>query len=179
MIFSRLYFLFFLSGVLMARNVFYSFHFDNDAWRASQVRNMGVITGNEPVSANDWEEVKRGGDSAIEKWIASQMKGRTCAVVLVGAETASRPWVKYEIKKAWTDGLGVLGVRIHGLKNSLGNTSIAGSNPFEQFRIDGTALSQIVALHNPPGADSQAIYNNIHNKLDSLVESAIKIRAKY
>jgi len=27
----------------MARNVFFSFHFNNDAWRASQVRNMGVI----------------------------------------------------------------------------------------------------------------------------------------
>ena len=163
----------------MARNVFYSFHFDNDAWRASQVRNMGVITGNEPVSANDWEAVKRGGDAAIERWIAGQMKGRTCAVVLVGSETSSRPWVKYEIKKAWSDGLGVLGVRIHGLKNSLGNTAYAGANPFDEFTVNGTLMSQIVTLHSPAGNDSQAIYSNIHDKLDSLVESAIKIRANY
>ena len=163
----------------MARNVFYSFHFDNDAWRANQVRNMGVLTGNEPVSSNDWEAVKRGGDAAIERWIAGQMKGRTCAVVLVGAETASRPWVKYEIKKAWSDGLGVVGIRIHGLKNRLGNTTFAGANPFDSFSVDGTAMSQIVALHIPTGNDSQAIYSNIHDKLDSLVESAIKTRAKY
>lgn len=163
----------------MARNVFYSFHFDVDHWRAAQVRNMGVITGNEPVSANDWEAVKRGGDAAIERWIATQMKGRTCTVVLVGAETSSRPWVKYEIKKAWSDGLGVVGVRIHGLKNSLGNTSYSGTNPFADFNVNGTPFSQIVTLYEPSGSDSQKIYANIHDKLDSLVESAIKIRAKY
>jgi MTH538 TIR-like domain (DUF1863) len=140
---------------------------------------MGVLEGNEPVSANDWESVKRGGDAAIERWIAGQMKGRTCAVVLVGAETSSRPWVKYEIKKAWEDKLGVVGVRIHGLKNRLGNTSLAGANPFDNFAVDRTAMSQIVTLYDPLGKDSQAIYADIHNKLDTLVENAIKIRAKY
>lgn len=140
---------------------------------------MGVIAGNEPVSPNDWETVKRGGDDAIKRWIAAQMKGRTCAVVLVGAETASRPWVKYEISKAWTDGLGVVGVRIHGLKNRLAQTSFAGSNPFSDFNVRGTLFSQIVTLYEPAGADSQAIYADIHKKLDSLVEAAIKIRALY
>ncbi|WP_354097227.1 TIR domain-containing protein [Bradyrhizobium sp. S3.2.12] len=163
----------------MQRKVFFSFHFDNDAWRGSQVRNMGVLEGNEPVSSNDWEAVKRGGDAAIERWIAAQMKGRTCAVVLVGAETASRPWVKHEIRKAWTDGLGVVGIRIHGLKNRLGNTSIAGGNPFDGFNLNGTSLSQIVKLYSPIGADSQAVYADINKKLDSLVEEAIKIRNKY
>lgn len=161
----------------MTRNVFYSFHFDNDAWRASQVRNMGVLAGNEPVSANDWEEVKRGGDPAIERWIAAQMKGRTCAVVLVGAETSSRPWVRYEIIKAWNDGLGVVGVRIHGLKNALSLTSMPGTNPFGGINVKGTPMSQIVALHDPVGVDSKALYDKIHSSLDAWVESAIKIRA--
>ena len=30
----------------MKRKVFYSFHFDNDNWRAGQVRNMGVVKTN-------------------------------------------------------------------------------------------------------------------------------------
>ena len=51
------------------RQVFYSFHFRNDCWRAGQVKNMGVIDGNTPVSANEWEEVKRKGKGAIERWI--------------------------------------------------------------------------------------------------------------
>jgi hypothetical protein len=73
----------------MARKVFYSFHFDNDHWRASQVRNMGALEGNSELSDNDWEAVKRGGDAAIQRWIDGQMLGRSCAVVLVGSETAN------------------------------------------------------------------------------------------
>jgi Thoeris protein ThsB, TIR-like domain len=69
----------------MARACFFSFHFANDAWRASQVRNMGVVDGNKPVSDNDWEKVKKGGDAAIEKWIDDQMSGKSCSVVLVGS----------------------------------------------------------------------------------------------
>ena len=34
------------------RQVFYSFHFKNDSWRAGQVRNIGVVEGNTPVSSN-------------------------------------------------------------------------------------------------------------------------------
>ncbi len=53
----------------MTRRVFYSFHYKPDNWRASQVRNMGVIEGNAPVSDNEWEEITGGGDEAIEQWI--------------------------------------------------------------------------------------------------------------
>lgn len=37
----------------MKRQVFYSFHFDNDVMRVQQIRNMGVIEGEEPVRPND------------------------------------------------------------------------------------------------------------------------------
>lgn len=60
------------------RQVFYSFHFDNDVMRVQLIRNIGVIEGNTPVSANDWEELKRKGDSAVEKWIDENMKNRLC-----------------------------------------------------------------------------------------------------
>ncbi|MDR1877511.1 MAG: TIR domain-containing protein [Flavobacteriaceae bacterium] len=86
------------------RQVFYSFHYKNDVMRAAQIRNIGAIEGNKPVSENDWEEVKRKGDVAVEKWIDDNMKYRSCVVVLVGEETANRKWVKYEIQKAWKDG---------------------------------------------------------------------------
>ena len=163
----------------MTRKVFFSFHFDADSWRASKVRQMGALEGNEPVSGNDWETVKRGGDAAIESWIASQMKGRTCAVVLVGAQTASRPWVKYEIRKAWESGLGVVGVRIHGLTDRNLQTARPGANPFAGFNLNQTPLSQIVPLHDPAGLDSKAVYASIEKNLDAWVEDAIRIRAKY
>ena len=49
------------------RRVFYSSHYGNDSWRARQVRNIGVLDGNSPVSSNDWEEVKRMGEEFVKK----------------------------------------------------------------------------------------------------------------
>src|SRR5471030_1563080 len=101
----------------MARKVFYSFHYQPDCSRAAQVRNMGVVDGTVPASDNDWESVKKGGDAAIKKWIDGQLNGTSCAVVLIGANTAGRKWIKYEIESAWNAGKGVLGIYIHGLKD--------------------------------------------------------------
>jgi hypothetical protein len=83
------------------RQVFYSFHYAKDAWRASQVRNIGVVDGNQPVSDNDWETITSKGESAIKNWIDGQLDMRSCVVVLVGTETSTRKWIEYEIKKAW------------------------------------------------------------------------------
>jgi hypothetical protein len=165
----------------MARKVFFSFHFDNDAWRAGQVRNMGALEADAPCSDNDWETVKRGGDAAIEKWIANQLSGKSCAVVLVGSETASRPWVIYEIQEAWNANKGVVGIRIHGLKNHGGYTSSAGANPFDKLTLkNGTvALSSQVQLKWPSGANSTEIYAAIKNNIADWVEEAITIRNNY
>ena len=73
----------------MARRAFYSFHYKPDNWRASQVRNMGVVEGNKPASDNDWEKVTNGGDKAIQKWIDGQLSGKSIAIVLIGAKTAA------------------------------------------------------------------------------------------
>jgi hypothetical protein len=164
----------------MARNCFYSFHYEPDNARASQVRNIGVIEGNKPVSDNDWESVTKGGDDAIKKWIASQIEGKTCAVVLVGAGTANRKWINYEIIKAWDDGLGVVGICIHGLKDLKGETSIKGNNPFDfiGYGNSGKKLSSIVKCYNPAGATSKERYDWILIHLANAVEEAIEIRTK-
>ena len=58
--------------------VFFSFHYKPDNWRASQIRNIGMIEGNSPVADNKWEEIKRGGEQAIKRWIDTQLKGEPC-----------------------------------------------------------------------------------------------------
>ena len=160
----------------MKRKTFFSFHFANDSWRASQVRNIGALEGNEPVSDNDWEEVKKKGDKAIENWIDNQLKGRSCTVVLIGAETANRKWIKYEIKKSWELEKGVVGIKIHNLKDQNGNQSVEGKNPFEQFSIGGINMSKIVKVYNPPYSVSTNVYDYIKNNIAGWVEEAIKIR---
>jgi hypothetical protein len=82
------------------RQVFYSFHYAKDAWRASQVRNIGVVDGNQPVSDNDWETITSKGESAIKNWIDGQLDMRSCVVVLVGTETSTRKWIEYEIERS-------------------------------------------------------------------------------
>ena len=120
----------------MARRCFYSFHYQPDNWRASQVRNMGVIEGNQPVCDNDWETVKRWGDRAVENWIADQMSGRSCTVVLIGAETAGRKWINYEIEKTWKDKKGLVGIYIHNLKDVRQQQTSKGNNPFSQYNVN-------------------------------------------
>lgn len=158
------------------RQVFYSFHFKNDVFRVQQVRNMGVIEGNQPVSPNTWEEVKRQGEASIKKWIDENMRGRSCVVVLVGTETASRPWVQYEIKKAWNDGKGLVGIHIHNLKCPQNGQSPMGRNPFELFDVGETNMARIVKCYNPSSYDA---YNDIAKNLDKWIEEAIQIRQRF
>lgn len=165
----------------MARKVFYSFHYKPDNVRASQVRNIGVVEGNKPASDNDWEAVKKGGEKAIQKWIADQLNGRSCSVVLIGKETAGRKWINYEIEKSWNDGKGVLGIYIHNLKEFNGNQTMKGKNPFEGFTIkrDNKKLSSIVKAYDPPYTDSKKVYNHISENLLAWIEEAISIRNNY
>jgi len=161
---------------MVGRRVFYSFNYNDDAWRASKIRNIGVVEGNQPIKDNDWESVKKGGDKAIEEWINAQMHGRSCVVVLVGAKTAGRKWIKHEINKAWADGKGLLGIRIHKVTDAGGVQTSAGRNPFEDFTIGSKKLSSIVKLKNPPRSSSAGVYNYIAANIEDWVEEAILIR---
>lgn len=164
----------------MARKCFYSFHYEQDNWRASMVRKIGTIEGNQPASDNDWETIAHGPnhEARIERWIAEQMKGRTCTIVLVGSGTAKRKWINHEIIKSWNEGLGVVGIRIHGLKNRLGETSVMGENPFDHITHGPSKrpLSSLVKCYNPAGSTSQERYAWIAQHLSNAVEEAIKIR---
>lgn len=156
------------------RQIFYSFHFDNDVFRVQQIRNMGALEDNKPVSANEWETVKKGGDAAIEKWIDENMKYRSCVVVLIGEETSKRPWVKYEIKKAWQDGKGLLGIHVNNLKDPKTGTCFKGTNPFELFTFkDNNGNVKTIPCKMPLSTD---VYNDIKNNIEAWVEEGINNR---
>lgn len=155
------------------RQIFYSFHFKNDVMRVQQIRNIGALEDNKPVSVNDWEEVKKKGDAAIEKWIDDNMNYRSCVVVLVGEETASRPWVKYEIKKAWKDGKGLVGIHVHNLNCPNNGKGKKGTNPFDQFTVGDKKLSSLVNFYDPSASDA---YGDIKKNIEEWIEKAIDQR---
>lgn len=177
------------------RQVFFSFHYKNDVWRASQVRSMGVVECQPIYSDNGWEKVRLKSESGIEAWIASEMKMRSCVVVLIGRETASRKWVKYEIEKAWKDGKGIVGIYIHGLENTSGEQSSKGSNPFDKFYVDKTInyiaeriapadqneirMSAVCKAYDTPYSSSKYVYKYIKDNIEDWIEEAIKIRGNF
>jgi len=145
------------------------------------IRNIGVIEGNKPAPDNDWETITKNGDEAIKKWIRGQMKYRSCTVVLVGSKTANRKWINHEIVKSWNNGMGVVGIYIHGIKNSQGYISDKGNNPFDYIIYGDTKkkLSAIAKCYNSVGSNSKERYDWISINMSAMVEEAIKIRNTY
>jgi len=100
------------------------------------------------------------------------MHGRSCTVVLVGAETANRKWINYEIVRSWNEKMGVVGIRVHGLLNREGYTANQGNNPFDYIKHGetGKQLSSFVKCYNPAGANSKERYAWISKHLSNAVE---------
>lgn len=98
--------------------------------------------------------------------------------MLIGADTAGRKWIKYEIKESWNNNKGLLGVNIHRLKNLDGEQSSKGSNPFDEFTVGEAKkkLSSVVKVYNPPHTDSKDAYAYIKDNLEDWIEEAISIR---
>jgi len=149
----------------MARKVFFSFHFDRDSRRVAQVRNAHVIGYyNKPpfLSAADWETVKRKGDAAIKKWIDDNLFGSSVTIVLIGAQTYTRPWVKYEIEESSKRGNGLLGISLHNINDPLSGRDSPGQNPFANLRDNqNILLSSKVPIYdwiNNSGRDNIGIW---------------------
>ena len=148
-------------GANMTKSVSLQLHYDRDVKRVQQIRNIGALDGNAPVSPQDWETVKRGGDAAIKRWIDAQMSYKRAVVVLIGSETASRPWVQYEIKRAWDIKKPLVGIRIHGLKDPATGTTYAGPDPFTTVKlVNGKTIADYITPKNPSGARQQAGLRN-------------------
>ncbi len=100
------------------RRVYFSVHYDRDIWRATTIRNTGIVDAVSRAGWQDaslWEAAKKKGTKEVERLIEAGLKGTSVTVVLIGAETAGRRWVKYEIDRSVERGNGLLGIRIHGV----------------------------------------------------------------
>lgn len=162
------------------RQVFFSFHYEADVWRAGMIRNMGVVDNSSTFSDNDWEEVKKKSELAIKRWINSQMEMRSCLIVLIGEDTWSRNWVDYEIQTAYKLRKGIVGVYIHKLKDKNGNQAEKGLNPFDYNYTDkGEPLSKYVNIIDSQYYSSKQVYMDIEEKLHNYIENAIYNAGKY
>ncbi len=116
----------------MARKVFFSFHYKNDSICVSQIRECNSITRNfnrsRFIDKAEWEAIKAKGTHEVKKWIDNNMIGTSVVIVCFGTETFKRPWVKYELEKAHTEGKGIIAIDMSGMRPMSGITG-KGPNP--------------------------------------------------
>ena len=160
----------------MARRVFFSFHYERDIWRASQIRNSWVTKPDRESAgfwdAASWEEVRKKGKEAIERWIDNQLKGTSVTVVLIGAETSTREYVGYETKRSYEIGNGMLGIYIHNLKDVNGRTDAKGTNPLDNWQVTRDDGRQLLLSSIYPTYDW--VRDDGYENLGAWVEQAAK-----
>lgn len=121
----------------MVRHVFFSFHYDNDKWRANQVRNSWVTQEDQEaagfIDSADWEDLKQEGEDAVFDWIDDQLEGTSVTAVLIGSDTYGRKYIDYEIEESAKRGNGILGIYVHNLEDENKNTTSKGTNPLSKW----------------------------------------------
>lgn len=116
----------------MVRRVFFSFHYQRDVWRVNQIRNLDQIVGTSAAGFADaslWEKAKKQGDATIKKMIDDALFNTSVTVVCIGAHTAGRQYINYEIEKSIARGNAIFGLHIHHLKDSGGKVDAIGAVP--------------------------------------------------
>jgi MTH538 TIR-like domain (DUF1863) len=100
----------------MARRVYFAFDY-RDVFAVNQVRRNGQFTGVAVAGfadASQWEKLQKRDDAVIRRAIDRALLNTSVTVVCVGARSASRRWVKYELSASRRRGNGLLGVYLPG-----------------------------------------------------------------
>lgn len=124
----------------MAKRVFFSFHYQDVVdFRANVVRQHWMTKPDREEAGffdhSLWESVKKTGKPALKKLINDGLNGSSVTCVLIGSDTFSRPWVRYELLKSFRRGNGMLGVHVNSVKGKDQLTKPLGPNPFEYVGV--------------------------------------------
>ncbi len=132
-----------LGGMLQVkkRKAFFSFHYA-DIMRVNNVRKSWEFIEKDTTASlgfydqSLWESRKRTGDDFLKQLIREGVQNTSAVCVLVGAETALRRWVRYEIARAVIDERGLLAVHINGLNHHVTKCAHPrGSNPLGSMAV--------------------------------------------
>jgi Thoeris protein ThsB, TIR-like domain len=155
----------------LKRRVFFSFHYQQDIWRANQVRQSwrfrreGEREAEGFFDGSLWERSKRQGDDNLKALIREGMKNTSVTCVLAGTFTYSRRWVRYEIARSVVKGNGLLNVKIHSMPDRTGYSSGAGPNPLEQMGVYRADDGRILIAERDAGGNWSR-YNDFTQAID-------------
>ena len=128
----------------MARRVFFSFHYDGDIWRANQIRGSNLVARADMAGffdPSEYEEAKRRGPEGIQRMIQRHLENTCVTIVLIGAHTSNRPWVKYQIERSIAQKNGLLGLYVGHMRDESGRTPTQGLKPMVPAGVEFPAYS--------------------------------------
>lgn len=162
----------------MARRAFFSFHYELDVQRASVVRNSRLTHGEQLsfIDASLWEEAKKKSDDALKRLINTALENTSVTVVLIGSNTNQRPWVKYELERSIARGNGIVGIRVHRLKNFGGQITGKGVNPLDSAKV--TFSSGTVKPASAYYKTYDYVSDDGYNNLGTWIEEAARLAGK-
>lgn len=123
------------------RRVFFSFHYQEDIWRANQIRNSWMYLSDqnrEGVGFFDgsiWESKRRESDVSLKNLIREGVENTSVTCVLAGTFTYLRRWVRYEICRSVLKANGIITVNVNRMLDSRGNTTVKGPNPLDYIGV--------------------------------------------
>jgi hypothetical protein len=136
----------------MAKRVYFAFHYqDVIDLRANVVRMHWVTKPDREEAgffdASLWEAAKRTSPLAVKRLINGGLDGTSVTCVLIGSETYSRPWVRYEILKSFKKGNKILGVHINSIRGKDKLKKQPGPNPLDYLGVTFSGSGETATLH--------------------------------
>lgn len=110
----------------MRRNVFFSFHYD-DIMKVNQVRNAKIVKpsdGTPFIDRSLWEDSPANTKIGLKREINAGLERTTVTAVLIGEQTYSRPWVRYELLRSFERGNGLLAISLKNVKKPVPKTAL-------------------------------------------------------
>jgi hypothetical protein len=130
----------------LARKTFFSFHYHPDISRAYVVRNSWLTRSDRDAAgffdSSVFEAKRRESEDVLKRFLKEAIDGTSVTCVLVGANTAWRRWVRYELVRSLMHGSGILAVSIHTIKGFNQSVCAAGENPLNclAFKVSADRL---------------------------------------
>jgi hypothetical protein len=138
----------------MTKKIYFSH--DLDEPRADVVRNHWLAQpGHEEAGFFDaltWGDATMAGPATIRRLLSSALDNTTVTCVLIGTQTSTRRWVRYEIVESIQRRNRIIGIHINGIPDKSQQTKALGPNPFELLAIaiadDGASVKVLQYAHN-------------------------------
>jgi hypothetical protein len=135
----------------MAKRVYFSFHYqDVIDGRADVVRQHWLSRPDQEAAgffdASVWENARLSGDSAVKRLLNSSIDRTSATCVLIGSETYSRKWVRYEILKSFRRGSGLLAVHVNHIQGRDQAVKPTGPNPLAHVGVSYSDNGQTAML---------------------------------